>query len=379
MSAAPRPSNQLDASSRAVIGATRVYNFRSGPSMLPVPVLEEVQRDLMAYPGAGMSTLEISHRTPTFDAVLEGAEADIRRLAGIPAHYRVLFLGGGATLQFSMVPMNLLEPGSTADYIDTGVWAQKALDEAKKLGTVRVASSVREPLARIPRQDELTLTPGAAYIHMTSNNTDYGTQWKTLPDVGDAPLVSDSTSDVFSRPIDISRHALVYAGAQKNLGPAGVTLVIVREDLLPRSSPALPTMLSYRVHAEHKSLYNTPPVFAVYVLRLVMKWLLDQGGLEGIARRNERKAAAVYAELDRTGFYRGIAKPDSRSMMNVTFRLLSGELETRFVEQAAGEGLEGLAGHHSVGGIRASIYNAFPEDGAHALVQFMREFERTHG
>jgi phosphoserine aminotransferase len=358
---------------------TRIINFAAGPAVLPMPVLEEAQRDLIALPGVGMSVMEISHRSKTFEDILHRAIDDIRALANIPGNYKVLMLQGGASLQFSMVPMNILAAGATADYIVTGSWAQKALKEAKKVGRTSVAWTEGEMFTRIPRQDELKLTPGAAYVHMTSNNTIYGTQWKSLPDVGDAPLVSDTSSDMFSRPIDISRHALVYAGAQKNLGPSGVTLVIIRDDLLARSQDSLPTMLNYTVHVENDSLYNTPPTFGIYVLGLTMKWLRGQGGLAGIAKVNERKAAKLYAEIDRTGFYRGTAQKDSRSLMNVTFRLASEELEKMFVKESTSAGLDGLKGHRSVGGMRASIYNAFPEEGVDTLVQFMREFERKHG
>src|SRR5437773_3728798 len=358
----------------------RIFNFAAGPAVLPLPVLEQVQRDLVALPGVGMSILEISHRSPTFESILAAAEADIRRLAGIPQSYRVLFLQGGASLQFSMVPMNLLTAGATADYIDSGSWADKAIKEAKKVGTVNIAATTKnEGYSRVPRQDELKLTPGAAYVHMTSNNTIEGTEYKDLPGIGDVPLVSDTSSDMFSRPIDISRHALIYSGAQKNMGPAGVTVVIIREDLLERSQKSMPTMLNYAVHAENGSLYNTPPAFAVYTLGLVMKWLLAQGGLAAIAAVNERKAAKLYTEIDRTGFYRGTAEKDSRSLMNVTFRLPTEDRETAFVKEATAAGLDGLKGHRAVGGMRASIYNAFPEDGVDALVAFMRDFERTKG
>jgi phosphoserine aminotransferase len=358
----------------------RVFNFAAGPAVLPVPVLEEIQRDLLALPGVGMSILEISHRSKTFESILEQAEADIRALGSVPPNYRVLFLQGGASMQFSMVPMNLLPQGATADYIDTGSWAEKAIKEAKKVGSVNIAgTTAADKYSRVPAQSELKLTPGAAYVHMTSNNTIEGTEWKTLPEVGGAPLVSDTSSDMFSRPIDISRHALIYAGAQKNMGPAGVTVVIIRDDLLARSQKSLPTMLNYAVHAENKSLYNTPPAFAVYALGLVMKWLVRQGGLEAVATANARKAARLYAEIDRTGFYRGTAKADSRSLMNVTFRLTSEALENAFVKESAAAGLDGLKGHRAVGGMRASIYNAFPEEGVDALVAFMREFERKNG
>ena len=361
----------------------RVYNFAPGPAVMPQPVLEEIQRDLLALPGVGMSILEISHRSKTFESILEQAEADIRRLANIPANYRVLFLQGGPSLQFSMVPMNLLAPGATADYIDSGSFADKAIKEARRHGAVNVAASTRDDnYSRVPAQPELKLSRGAAYVHMTSNNTIEGTQYQQLPDVGDAPLVSDATSDVFSRPIDVPRHALIYAGAQKNMGPAGVTVVIVREDLLQRSQErksSLPSMLNYAVHAENRSLYNTPPTFAVYALGLVMKWLLGKGGLAAMATVNRRKAAALYAEIDRTGFYRGTAQKESRSLMNVTFRLASEDLEKLFIRESTTAGLDGLKGHRSVGGMRASIYNAFPEDGVDALVAFMKDFEGKRG
>ena len=358
----------------------RIYNFSAGPAVLPLPVLEQAQRELVSLPGIGMSILEVSHRSKVFEDVLARAEADIRELAGVPPNYRVLFLQGGASLQFAMVPMNLLPAGATADYLVTGVWASKAVDEAKKIGQVHVAATTKaEQFTRIPRTEEIVLTPGAAYAHMTSNNTIYGTQWKSLPDVGECPLVSDTSSDMFSRPVDVSRHAVIYAGAQKNMGPAGVTVVIIREDLLARSPASLPVMLSYAIHAQNGSMYNTPPVFGIYMVGLVIRWLLDRGGLEAIARVNERKAAKLYAEIDRSGFYRGTAQKDSRSLMNVTFRLASEELEKAFVAEAEKAGLDGLKGHRSVGGMRASIYNAFPEDGLDALVSFMQDFERRKG
>ncbi|HEY7169585.1 MAG TPA: 3-phosphoserine/phosphohydroxythreonine transaminase [Vicinamibacterales bacterium] len=361
----------------------RVYNFSAGPAVMPISVLEEIQRDLVALPDVGMSILEISHRSKVFESILAQAEADIRALAAVPATYKVLFLQGGASLQFSMVPMNLLGAGQTADYIDSGSWAEKAVKEAKKVGTVNVAASSKsDNYSRIPARAEWKLTPGAAYVHMTSNNTIEGTEFKELPETGAAPLVSDTSSDMFSRPIDVSRHALIYAGAQKNMGPAGVTVVIIREDLLARSvekKATLPTMLNYAVHAENNSLYNTPPAFSVYALGLVMKWLRGQGGLAAIAKTNERKAATLYTEIDRTGFYRGTAHRDSRSLMNITFRLATEELEKQFITESSAAGLDGLKGHRAVGGMRASIYNAFPQDGVDALVSFMREFERTHG
>jgi phosphoserine aminotransferase len=347
---------------------------------MPLPVLEEAQRDLVALPGVGMSVMEISHRSKTFENLLAQAIDDIRTLSGLDASYKVLMLQGGASLQFSMAPMNLLGAGQAADYIDTGSWADKAIKEAKRVGTVNVTGSTRaDNYNRIPTQQELKLTDGAAYVHITTNNTIEGTEWKTLPDAGEAPLVADASSDIFSGPMDFRRFGLIYAGAQKNLGPSGLTLVIMREDLLARSPDSLPTMLNYKVQSENNSLYNTPPTFGIYILSLTMKWLKSLGGLPGVAAINERKAGRLYAEIDRTGFYRGTAQKDSRSLMNVTFRLPSEELEKLFDKEATAAGLDGLKGHRSVGGMRASIYNAFPEEGVEALVQFMREFERARG
>ena len=358
----------------------RVYNFSSGPAVLPVPVLEQIQRDLVALPGVGMSIMEVSHRSKIFEEVIHRAEADIRELAAIPSNYRILFLQGGASLQFSMVPLNLLAAGTTADYIVTGSWTEKAAKEAAKVGSVNIAASTApDGFSRIPAPQEVRLTPGASYVHITSNNTIEGTQWHQLPDTGGAPLVSDASSDLFCRPIDVNRYGLIYAGAQKNLGPSGATLVIVREDLLSRSAKSLHTMLNYAVHAENGSLYNTPPTFAIYTLGLVMRWLRDLGGLAEIGRINERKAATLYAELDRTGFWRPTASAGDRSLMNVTFRLATEELEKKFIKESTAAGFDGLKGHRSVGGMRASIYNAFPEEGVAALVELMREFERRNG
>jgi phosphoserine aminotransferase len=359
---------------------TRLYNFSAGPAVLPLPVLEEAQRDLVALPGVGMSVMEISHRSKTFEDLLNGAIDNMRALANIPANYKVLFLQGGASQQFSMVPMNLLGSGAVADYIDTGSWAVKAIEEANKVGKVNIAASTKgDKYTRIPTQGELKLTPGAAYVHMTSNNTIEGTEWKNPPDVGSVPLVADASSDIFHGPIDVEKYALIYAGAQKNLGPSGVTLVIIREDLLAKATSALPTMLNYKVQADNNSLYNTPNTFGIYILGLTMKWLRSLGGLQGIAKINDRKAAKLYAEIDRTGFYRGTAQKDSRSVMNITFRLGSEELEKAFDKESTAAGLDGLKGHRSVGGMRASLYNAFPEEGVDALVDFMKEFERKRG
>jgi phosphoserine aminotransferase len=358
----------------------RIYNFSAGPAVLPVDVLEEAQRDLVALPGVGMSVMEISHRSKPFDDIIQRAEANLRTLGQVPDSYKVLFLQGGASLQFSAVPMNLLTPGSSADYIITGDWSKKAMKEAKKVGATHVAASTEAGgFRRVPRQNELVLTSGAAYVHMTSNNTIFGTEYKSVPETGDVPLVNDASSNIFSRPIDVSKFGLIYAGAQKNLGPSGLTLVIVREDLLARSQDALPSMLNYKTMADNGSLYNTPPVFGIYILGLVLEWIIKQGGLEAMARVNDRKANTLYDELDRTDYWRPHADADSRSAMNVTFRLPSEDLEKKFVKEATAAGFDGLKGHRSVGGLRASIYNAFPEEGVNALVQFMQEFEKKNG
>jgi phosphoserine aminotransferase len=358
----------------------RIYNFSAGPAVLPLPVLEEAQRDLVALPGVGMSVMEISHRSKPFESIIQAAEADIRSLAGVPPNYKVLFLQGGASLQFSMVPMNLLGSGQVADYIVTGEWAKKALKEAKRVGATQVAASTEDGnFKRIPKPNEIKYTPGAAYVHMTANNTIFGTEWSYVPETTGAPLIADASSNIFSRPIDVSKFGMIYAGAQKNLGPSGVTVVIVREDLLARSSESLPVMLNYKTMADNASLYNTPPAFGIYILGLVLKWLVGLGGLSAIARINDRKAKVLYDELDRTAFWTTHADRDSRSAMNVTFRLPSEELEKLFVKESTAAGFDGLKGHRSVGGMRASIYNAFPEEGIRALVEFMQAFERKHG
>ena len=358
----------------------RVLNFGAGPAVLPEPVLEEAQRDLLSLPGVGMSVLEISHRSAAFDRIIEQAETDLRALAGLSDDHHVLFLQGGASLQFAMAPMNLLPPQGTADYAITGTWAKKAAAEAARFGRVHVCATTEdEGFARVPAAGELRRTPGAAYLHVTSNNTVAGTQWPALPAAEGAPLVVDASSDLLSRPVPLAGLGLLYGGAQKNLGPAGLTVVVVRRDLAERGPDTLPATLRYATAARHGSRYNTPPVFAVYVAGLVLRWLRGEGGLDAVDARNRRKAGVLYDAIDRTDFYRGAADPASRSLMNATFRLPSPAVEQRFVDQAAAEGLAGLKGHRSVGGIRASIYNAFPEAGVRALVEFMAEFERVHG
>jgi len=358
----------------------RIFNFSAGPAVLPVPVLEEAQRDLVSLPGVGMSVMEISHRSKTFDEIIGNAERGLRELLGVPENYHVLFLQGGASLQFSMIPMNLLPKDGSADYIITGSWGKKALKEAKREGQANVAATMADGgFTRTPGDDEIKLDPQAAYVHLTTNETIEGVEWKSEPEVGDVPLVADASSDILSHPIPVEKYAFIYAGAQKNMGPSGVTLVIIRDDLLQRIPDNLHTMLDYRTHTQNKSLYNTPNTWGIYIIDLVCKWIKGLGGLEGMGRLNEEKAKLLYDAIDATDFYRGHADADARSIMNVTFRLPSEELEKKFANEATAAGLDGLKGHRSVGGIRASIYNAFPPEGCDALTQFMREFERTNG
>lgn len=358
----------------------RIYNFSAGPAVLPEEVLLEAQKELYCLPGVGMSVLEISHRSKTFDKIHQGAEEGMRKLLGIPDNYSVLFLQGGATLQFSMVPLNLMTVNKKADYIVTGVWSKKAVKEAKRVGVVNIAASTEEGgFKRIPKQEELKLDPEADYVHFTSNNTIYGTQWKTEPEVGNVPLVCDASSDFMHRKIDVSKYALIYAGAQKNLGPSGVTVVIIRKDLLERSSDELHTYLNYKIHAEDNSLYNTPTVFGIYIINLVTKWLLNMGGLDEMYKRNVEKAQILYDCIDNSnGYYIGHADKDSRSLMNVTFNLRTPELEKKLIEEATAAGFDGLKGHRSVGGLRASIYNAFPKKGVEDLVAFMEDFRKRN-
>ena len=358
----------------------RIFNFSAGPAVLPVPVLEQAREEMLSLPGVGMSVMEISHLSKTFQAIIDGAEGGLRELLGIPEGYHVLFLQGGASLQFSMLPVNFLAEGAAADYVLTGSWGKKALKEAKKQGATNVAADMADSrYNRVPGDDELRLSPGAAYVHITSNETIEGVEWKHDPDTQGVPLVCDASSDICSRPVDVSRYALIYAGAQKNLGPSGVTVVILRDDLLGRIPDGLHTMLDYRTHVQNKSLYNTPNTWGIYILDLVCRWVKAQGGLEGMRRLNEEKARKIYDVIDSTDFYRGHAAPESRSLMNVTWRLPTEELEKQFVKEATEAKLDGLKGHRSVGGIRASIYNAFPREGCEKLAEFMREFERRHG
>jgi phosphoserine aminotransferase len=360
---------------------TTVLNFNAGPAVLPPSVLERAQAELRDYQGRGMSILEMSHRSKEYEAVNSQAEERFKRLLGVGEGYRVLFLQGGASTQFAMLPMNFQPPGGSADYLMTGTWAEKAYEEAAALGKARMAASTRaDGYRRVPRPEEIDLAADPAYVHLTSNETIQGIQWHRFPDVGGRPLVADMSSDILSRPFDAGRFSLIYAGAQKNLGPSGVTTVLLRESWLARANKAVPTMLRYATHAKSNSLYNTPPTFAVYVLNLVLQWVEELGGLAGMAQRNAHKARLIYEAIDGSGgFYRGHALPESRSQMNVTFRLPSEALEKQFVTLAQAAGMVGLAGHRSVGGIRASIYNALGPEACQALVSFMGDFGRRNG
>jgi phosphoserine aminotransferase len=360
----------------------RIFNFSAGPATLPVSVLEQAQSEMLNYKGAGMSVMEMSHRSKAFESIIQQAETDLRSLLNIPENYKVLFLQGGASLQFAMVPMNLLLKGKGADYILTGSWGQGAFKEAKKFGAVReAATTANSNFNRLPKPEEVKLDAGAAYAHFTSNETIFGVEFGEEPATGDVPLVCDMSSDFISRPIDVSKYGLIYAGAQKNAGPAGVTMVIVREDLLERTPENLPAMLDYRNLAKNGSMYNTPPCYAIYICGLVFKWALnDVGGLEKMYALNKEKAKVLYDRIDSSdGYYRGHAEKDCRSLMNVTFRLPSEELENKFIKEATAAGLDGLKGHRSVGGLRASIYNAFPKAGVEKLVEFMGEFAKKNG
>ncbi|GGB88141.1 phosphoserine aminotransferase [Marinobacterium zhoushanense] len=359
---------------------TRKHNFSAGPAALPQSVLARAQEEMLDWHGKGLSIMEMSHRSQEFVSVAETAEQDLRDLLDIPANYKVLFLQGGATSQFGMVPMNLLRGAAAADYIDTGIWSGKAIEEASRYTQVGlVASSKDEHYTRVPAQAELKLNPAAAYVHYTSNETIGGLEFDYVPETGEVPLVVDMSSDILARPIDVSRYGLIYAGAQKNIGPAGLTVVIVRDDLIGNTLAGTPTMFDYQVHAAADSMNNTPPTFAWYMTGLVFKWLKEQGGVEGIARINARKAERLYGAIDGSDFYANPIAPANRSIMNVPFTLADSALDKLFLERAEAAGLLNLKGHRSVGGMRASIYNAVSEESVEALVAFMQEFERTAG
>jgi len=359
----------------------RIYNFSAGPAILPEDVLKEAQENLFALPGVGMSILEISHRSKAFDKIIAETKQDLKSLLSIGDNYELLFLQGGASLQFSMVPLNLMHPDNKADYIVTGSWSKKAIKEAKRVGTVNIAASTEgENFKRIPKQNELKLDHDAAYVHFTSNNTIYGTEWHKEPEVGNVPLVCDASSDILHKKIDVNKYALIYAGAQKNMGPSGVTFVIIRKDMLERSQDSLHTMLNYKIHVENNSLYNTPTTFGIYIIGLVAKWLLKLGGLDAMYKINKEKAETLYNCIDESGgFYKGHAEIESRSLMNLTFNLATEELEKKLISEATAAGFDGLKGHRSVGGLRASIYNAFPKKGVEDLVAFMKDFQNKNG
>jgi len=360
--------------------ASRIYNFNPGPAALPLPVLEEAREAFIDFKGSGMSIAEVSHRSALFEDVLNDAVARTKRMLALPDDFLVLFLQGGASLQFAMVPMNLMPPGTTADYINTGTWSTKAIKEAEILKKPHrvIASSKDRDFKYIPK--DFSITPNAAYLHITSNNTIKGTQWASFPEAGAVPLVSDMSSDILSRVFDPKPFGLIYAGAQKNLGPAGVTMVIIRPDMLERVPDDIPTMLRYTTHAEKNSLYNTPPCVAIYFVQLVLKWLEETvGGLVSAEKMNREKADLLYRAIDRTDFYQGTADVDSRSIMNVTFRLPNEDLEKKFVAEAQKDGMGGLKGHRSVGGCRASLYNAVGPDAVRKLVDFMADFEKKNG
>lgn len=358
---------------------TRVFNFSAGPAALPVEVLEEARDQLLDYQGSGLSVMEMSHRSKQFLAIAEQAEADLRELLAVPEGYHVLFMQGGATLQFAAVPLNLLGEKSSADYVHTGSWSSKAIAEARRYCSVRViASSESENFSYVPEPDSWEPSADAAYLHVTGNETIGGVEFHEYPDTGSVPLVADLSSTLLSRPLDVSRFGLIYAGAQKNIGPAGITVVLVREDLVGNAAAATPSMLDYAVQAKTNSMHNTPPTYSWYIAGLVFKWLKAQGGLKVMAQRNRSKSGRLYAAVDESNFYRCPVRPADRSWMNVPFTLADPELDACFLEQAEAGGLLNLKGHRSVGGMRASLYNAVPEQAVDALIDFMQTFEADH-
>jgi phosphoserine aminotransferase len=359
---------------------TRVYNFSAGPAVLPEPVLEQAAAEMLDWQGSGMSVMEMSHRGKEFIAIHAQAEADLRELMAIPANYKVLFLQGGAAAQFALVPMNLLRGKPGADYINTGEWSKKAIGEAKKYCKVNVAASAEDAnFSYVPKREQWKLDPQAAYVHITSNETIGGVEFHWIPDTGDVPLVSDMSSHILSRPMEVARYGVIYAGAQKNIGPAGLTIVIVRDDLIGHASSTTPSVFDYKVQAQTDSMHNTPATYAVYIAGLVFQWLKKLGGLKKMEDINSTKAKLVYDYLDQTEFYRSPVAKEDRSRMNIPFTLRSAALDGEFLKQAERNGLTQLKGHRSVGGMRASLYNAMPIEGVRKLVEFMREFERNHG
>ncbi len=354
----------------------RVYNFSAGPSMLPLPVLEKAQKELVSYGTSGMSVMEMSHRSKDFEEIIEGAEKLLRELMNIPDNYKVLFLQGGGSTQFAMIPMNLFKKNKKADFIKTGQWAKKAAEEAAKFGTVNiVASSEDKTYSYIPVLDKSKYSPDADYFYITYNNTIYGTRYTELPDTGNVPLVADISSNIMSEVMDVSKFGLLFAGAQKNVGPAGVTIAIIREDLIGEPMEGTPTMLTYAIHAKNNSLYNTPPCFAIYVAKLVFEWIKENGGVPGVQAMNEEKAGILYDYLDASKIFKGTVVEKDRSLMNVPFVTGNDDLNAKFIKEAASNGFVNLKGHRTVGGMRASIYNAMPIEGVEKLVEFMKKFE----
>ncbi|MEJ2393532.1 MAG: 3-phosphoserine/phosphohydroxythreonine transaminase [Candidatus Thiodiazotropha sp.] len=359
---------------------SRVFNFSAGPAMLPEAVLQQAQNEMLDWQGSGMSVMEMSHRGKEFMSIAEQAEADLRQLMAVPDNYKVMFLQGGASSQFAMVPMNLTRENKKVDYINTGSWSKKAISEAKRYAEVNLAASTEESkFTTTPSQSDLNLSGDAAYVHYTPNETIQGVEFPYVPETGGVPLVADFSSTILSRPIDVSKYGIIYAGAQKNIGPAGLTLVIVREDLIGEAIDGTPVMFQYATHSDGGSMYNTPPTYGWYLAGLVFKWLLGKGGLDGMAEINQRKAKALYDTIDGSAFYANPVSVESRSWMNVPFTLADAELDAKFLQEASAAGLKTLKGHRSVGGMRASIYNAMPEAGVQTLIEFMQEFERVNG
>ena len=357
----------------------RVYNFSAGPSMLPLPVLEKAAKDMLNYEGSGMSVMEMSHRSPVYDAIIKDAEAKLRQLMNIPDNYKVLFLQGGASTQFSAVPLNLLNNSKKADYIVSGQFSGKAYKEAQKYGDIALAATSKDAnFVFVPKTDRSSFRPDADYVHICFNNTIYGTKFPYIPDTGDIPLVADMSSCIISEPVDVSKFGLIYAGAQKNMAPAGLTIVIVREDLIGKADPQIPTMLDYSIMAENDSMYNTPPCYCIYIAKLVYEWILEMGGLEKMKEHNQKKASILYDYLDSQDYYIAPVEKESRSMMNVTFVTGDADLDKKFAKEAEACGLKNLKGHRSVGGMRASIYNAMPIEGVEKLVEFMKDFAKNN-
>ncbi|MBN1870660.1 MAG: 3-phosphoserine/phosphohydroxythreonine transaminase [Candidatus Omnitrophica bacterium] len=356
-----------------------IFNFSAGPAVLPKEVLKQAADEMLDYKGSGMSVMELSHRGKEFTQIIEQAEANLREILAIPANYHVLFLQGGASLQFAMIPMNLMVKNKKADYVHTGEWSKKAISEAKRFGTVNVvASSEKDNFTYIPELNPAKFSKDADYFYIVTNNTIYGTEYKEIPQTGDVPLIADMSSNILSAPIDVSKFGLIFAGAQKNIGPAGMAIVIIRADLVGKAADTVPSLMNYKIHVENKSLFNTPPCYTIYIAGLVFEWIKKQGGLAAMEKRNREKAEILYDYLDRSSLFRSPVKPECRSLMNIPFVTGNEELDNKFIAEASKRGLKTLKGHRTVGGMRASIYNAMPKEGVEALVQFMKEFEKSN-